>query len=823
MPPLPPIAPDALCTRCDPARFDFETTATLPEPTQAFGQARAVNAVRLALDMAGRGYNVFVLGEPGSSRHGIVQRLLQQHAATRTPPDDWCYVYNFADANKPRALNLPAGQGRRLQAAMERFAAELPKAITAALESDDYRSRIQAIEKEHKQHEERPLEELGDAAAQQGIALLRTPEGFAFAPMKDGQPLAPPDFANLSDEDRARITTLVEGLRERLGHMLRELPRLRRETQARVREATRAALQLAVGHLIEELKEGFAQLPAVLAYLDQVLADVTESGAQLHEQPDGDDEHMGLAGSVSVVRYRVNLLVSNDAAGHAPVETLDNPTYANLVGRVDHLAHLGTLLTNFTLVRAGALQRANGGYLMLDLLKVLAQPYAWEGLKRALGTGQVAIESLPQVLGWINTLSLEPQPIPLQAKVVLFGEREHYYLLQELDPEFAELFKVAADFEDDVGRDATSEREFAAVLGSMARAQNLRPLQREGVARLVEHASRMAGDARKLSTRMRELDELLREADHVAAQAGRVAVGRGDVVQALDARIRRADRLRDTVHEAVQRDILLIGSSGQHIGQVNGLAVHELAGFCFGRPVRITATTRIGDGRLVDIERESTLGHPIHSKGVMILASFFAARFAQAAPLSLTASLVFEQSYNPVEGDSASLAELCALMSALAGVPIRQSLAVTGSVNQHGQVQAVGAVNEKIEGFFDICKARGLEGGQGVLIPAANVEHLMLRDDVVEAAAQGRFRIFAVDDVDDAIELLTGLPAGQADSRGHLPEGSVNRLVSQKLAQMSELRLAFATGRGRDELRTAKRLAVTVALAGPGRRRRGSR
>jgi predicted ATP-dependent protease len=597
--------------------------------------------------------------------------------------------------------------------------------------------------------------------------------------------------------------------------LLHELPRLRREMQNRVRDASRDTMGYAAGHLIGELKEHFAAHPTVLEFLDQVLADIIEAGDQLREQPQEDgEEPSGFTGQLSLIRYQVNLFVAHGSADHAPVHTCDNPTYANLVGRVDHVPHMGTLLTNFTLVQPGALQRANGGYLMLDALQVLAQPYAWDGLKRALKSGEVAIESLPQLLGLGSTLPLEPQPIPLNLKIVLFGERLHYYLLQALDPDFDELFKVAADFEDEVPRDASSTAQFAGVAGWRARSAGLRELDRGAVARLVEQAARAAGDAGKLSTETRWLDELLHESDLMASRAGRAVITRDEVEQALQARIGRADRLRDQLHDAVLRDTLVIATAGAQAGQVNGLSVIALGEFSFGHPVRITATARLGDGDLVDIERESSLGRPIHSKGVLILAAYLRARYAQHVPFSLSASLVFEQSYSPVEGDSASLAELCALLSVLSGLPLLQSLAVTGAVDQAGQVQAIGGVNEKIEGFFDVCRARGLTGEQGVLIPRANVKHLMLREDVVQAAAAGLFHVHAVGHVDEAIALLTGMPAGERDSRGREGEDTVNRRVAERLAQMSLDRQAYSTGQPR---RTALRRNVPRNQRGPSR------
>ena len=816
-----------LVTRCDPATLGFETTAELTDGDTPFGQARAAAAIELALAVAGPGHHLFVAGEPGVDHHGFVQRLLQQHAAHHPTPPDWCYLYNFRDPNRPRALSLPPGQGQRLRQAMQRFVAELSKAVSAALESEDYRSRLDAIQKEAKQLEDGALQALGDSAAAQGVALLRTPQGFAFAPMKDGKPLPVDGFEQLDLKERERLTELIARLGERLHQVLHELPRQRRQMQQRIREATRDAMAMAAGHLIDELKERFAGQPQVHAFLDDVRRDVIESGEQLREPPGTEDEETGaLAGSLALHRYQVNLLVGTEDAQSAqgaeraegteatgaaapepqcsatpgpgaPVLLDDHPTYARLVGRIDHVAHMGTLLTNFTLIRAGALHRANGGALMLDAMKVLAEPLSWAGLKRALKSGLVVIESLPQALGWVNTLPLEPEPVPLKLKIVLFGDRQLHHLLQALDPEFDDLFKVVADFEDDLPREAGASLALARLLGATAREQGLRPLHRDAVARLVDHAARLADDGAKLSTHTRALRDLVAEADVQAARAGRYVIALQDVITAQAERVRRVDRLRDSVHEELLRGTLLVSTEGEHIGQVNGLVVAQLGDFRFAYPMRITATTRLGEGELVDIERESTLGGPIHAKGVMILSAFLGARYAQELPLSLSASLVFEQSYGPVEGDSASLAELCALLSALARVPVRQAWAITGSVNQFGRVQAIGGVNEKIEGFFDLCRQRGLSSEQGVLIPRANVQHLMLRDDVVDAVAQGRFQVHAVEDVDEALSLLTGVPAGAPNAKGEVPAGTLNHLVAARLVELSLLRQAWGAGKAR--------------------------
>jgi predicted ATP-dependent protease len=814
-----PLPASALATRCDPATLGFETTADLGdagEEVLAFGQDRAVQALHLALAVPGAGYNPFVLGAPGVDRHALVRRLLQAHARTRPAPPDWCYVYNFVEPNRPRILSLPPGEGLRLREAMRRFVGELSKAVTAALDSEDYRSRLDAIQKDAKAHEEGALQALGDRAAAQGVALLRTPQGFAFAPMRGDAPMPAQDFEQIEPAERERLRHVIEDSGAQLQRLLHELPRLRREMQQRVRDATRDAMGQAAGHLVDELKSGFATQPKVVDFLDEVRRDIVEAGEQLRAQPGAggdEDEPTSFSGDLLLHRYQVNLLVGRGADGdaahddHAPVRECEHPSYANLVGRIDHIAHLGTLLTNFTLIRPGALHRANGGVLMLDAVKVIAEPMAWAGLKRALKSARVVIESLPQALGWVNTLPLEPQAVPLDLKIVLFGQREHYYALQALDPEFDELFKIAADFEDDVARGPAQVRQLAQALAATSREQHLRPLDRCAVARVIDHAARLAEDGSRLSTHTRTLADLLHEADAQAAWAGHAVVTREDVAKAQAARLRRADRVRERLQDALMRQTLLVATDGQHVGQVNGLAVTQVGAFRFGHPVRLTATVRLGDGDLVDIERESTLGGPIHSKGVMILAACLAARHGRTAPMALSASLVFEQSYGPVEGDSATLAELCALLSALSGLPLRQALAVTGSINQFGRVQAVGGINEKIEGYFDLCRERGLDGSQGVIIPRANVQHLMLRDDVVEAAAQSRFHVWPVDDADEAIALLTGVPAGTPDTRGAVAEGTVHHHVAQTLQAMSRRRRAWGTAdrpAGRDSAPTRR-------------------
>jgi len=780
----------SLYRHCDLSLLPFQTTAEVAATTEIVGQSRASDAIRFGIDIQQPGYNLFVLGEPGTGRHSLVSKVLEAKSKEGEVPGDCCYITNFAEGNRPRLLRVPPGRGARLKRDMEQFVSELPKAIDSAFDSDEYRARIESLQSGSKEKEEGALGELGSDAAAHGIAFLRTPHGFAFAPLKGDEAMSPDEFEKLPESERDRFSRLMEGYGERIKQLMLQLPRWRRELQAQIKQASRETLELAVGHLIEERKEQYRDLAEVLGFLDAVLEDVVEIGEQLREQLKATtDLTTMLAGGIhALARYQVNLLVGNGGTHGAPIVHEDNPTYANLLGRMDSIAQMGTLMTNFTLIKPGALHRANGGYLVLDALKVLTQSYAWEGLKRALRTRQVRIEPLGQILGLLNTMTLEPEPMPLSVKVVLVGERRLYYLLKAVDPEFEELFSVAADFEDDLLRDADGTSLYAHFIATLAVGSGLRALDRAAVARMVEHGARLAGSADRLTVSRRLIVQVLQEADHVAATAGRDTVAREDVVAALAAQVRRVDRVRDRLHDEILRGNRFIAVTGDHIGQINGLAVLQLDDFTFAHPVRISATVRIGDGDVIDIERETELGGAIHSKGVMILAAFLSARFSREIPLSFSASLVFEQSYGPVEGDSASLAELCALMSDLARLPIKQSLAVTGSINQFGLVQPIGSVNEKIEGFFDICRARGLTGDQGVVIPAANVKDLMLRDDVVSECAQGKFHIFAVDHVDQAIELLTGVPAGEPDAKGRVPEGSVIYRVAAQLVEMSVVR-----------------------------------
>jgi len=682
---------------------------------------------------------------------------------------------------------------------MIRLLETLRTAIPAAFETENYRARKQAIEQDVKAKQEKELETLQQEAEQNGVALLRLPAGLAFAPARKGEVLSPDEFDQLPEAERKKFQETVSIFEEKLQTVMRSLQKSEQEGREKLRGLNHSVASFAVSHLIDEVRNKYARVAEIVSYLNDVEKDVIQHVDEfLGPQESPLAALMGATlssearGSAFFRRYRVNVIVEHDGKEGAPVVFEDNPTYQNLIGSVEYLAQLGALTTDFNLIRAGALHRANGGYLVLDAHKLLMQPYAWEGLKRCLQSSQIRIESLGQMLSLVSTVSLNPEPIPLDVKVILLGERLLFYLLSAYDPEVSDLFKVAADFEEDMDRAADSNLPYARMLAGIAREEGLLPFDASGVGRVIEQSARLAGDSQKVLVRRRVLSDLLHEADYRAREGKRTVVSVEHVQQAIDAQIHRSDRIRERIQEQILQGTILIDTQGDRVGQVNGLSVIDLGQFAFGHPTRITARVRMGKGEVIDIEREVELSGPIHSKGVLILSGFLAGRYAVDQPLSLSATLVFEQSYAAVEGDSASSVELYALLSALSGVPIKQSLAVTGSVNQQGEVQAIGAVNEKIEGFFDLCDARGLTGSQGVIIPASNVRHLMLRQDVVDAVRANKFRIYAVETIDQGIEILTGVPAGEADASGKFPDGSVNQKVEARLIDFASKRLASA-------------------------------
>ncbi|MBE2238015.1 MAG: AAA family ATPase [Caldilineaceae bacterium] len=803
MSPVKPLSPDALRRCCAPEDFTFETTAELDGQTSFIGQERPMSAIQFGVKLRRQGYNIYALGPAGLGKHTLVSRMVEKRAAQEPPPYDWCYVNNFDQPYRPRILRLPAGSGRQLKRDMDRLVEDMQTALSAAFESEEYQARRRAIESEFQEQQQASLMELQEQAKQRGLALLRTPSGLTFAPLKGEEVLPPEEFDKLPEEDKKRIQADVEVMQEELQKVVSKAPRWERELRNHMRELNREVAGVVLNDLISELAAAYAENQDVLTFFDAVRRDVQDhlsdfmvAGEKQQQAGDGDGRAVFVDHVSPLRRYQVNLFVDADDAQSAPVIYESNPTYTNLTGRVEQMAQMGALVTDFTLIKPGALHRANGGYLILDALKVLSNAYSWEGLKRALEFGEVRIESVGQMLSLTSTISLEPEPMPLNVKVVLLGDRPLYYLLSQHDPDFNELFKVAADFADEVERTPETQWAYAQLLASITRKKELRPLDRYAVGAVIDHAARLVNDSQRLTAQMQAIVDLLQEANFWAAEAGAEVIGVEHVRQALDAQVFRLDRVARLMQDAVLRQTIHIETTGAAIGQINGLSVLQLGNYAFGQPSRITATVRMGRGDVVNIEREVNLSGPIHAKGVLILASLLNARYAAEQPLALSASLVFEQSYGGVEGDSASSTEFYALLSAIGQVPIKQSLAVTGSVDQTGRVQAIGGVNEKIEGFFDLCNARGLTGEQGVLIPETNVKHLMLRRDVVEAVEARQFHIYAIEHVDEGIEVLAGMPAGAPDKRGKYPKGTVNRAVADRLEQMAKKRQALeAKGR----------------------------
>lgn len=779
-----PLAANQLYRQCNPNDFAFQTTEELEPLAEHPGQERAVGAFEFGVSIKRKGYNIFAVGESGCGRHTMVKDYLEKESASQPVPDDWCYVYNFHQPEKPLALRLPAGRGVQFAHDMQQLVEDLHAIIPSAFESDEYRARKRLIEQEFEARHDRVMDNFRERARKKQVSLVPAAAGFVFAPMVGDEVMTPEDFQKLTEEEREKIEETIRGLQKEWTETLQQGPIWQKEMRQMIKELDHEISRYAVSRPMGDLALKYRDLSEVQEYLETVSDDLISHASDFIERPADAANLMMPAPNLS--RYQVNVLVDNSETVGAPVIFTDSPSYANLIGRIENRSSFGNLVTDFTLIKPGVLHRASGGFLILDAVKLLTQPFAWEALKRTLIAQEITIEGLEQRISLVSMVSLEPQPIPLDVKVVLIGERYVHQMLSQYDPEFAELFKVLADFDCIIDRDAESQRTYARWIAHLAQGENLRPLDRSGVARVIEQASRMVADTEKMSILSRQILELLQESDHWAVESGHETISDIDVQKAVEMRLSRRDSIREKMQEMILRETILVDTEGEAAGQINGLSVIDLGGFMFGRPSRITARVRIGSGQVVDIEREVKLGGPLHSKGVMILASYLSSHYCPDWPLSLAASLVFEQSYGGVDGDSASSAELYALLSAISGIPINQAIAVTGSVNQVGEVQAIGGANEKIEGFFDICEKRGLTGRQGVMIPDANVKNLMLKPAVRAACEAGQFAVFAVSNIAEGIEVLTGMHAGERGPDGKFPSGSFNALVEQRLEKMAK-------------------------------------
>lgn len=797
------LKPEELYRSVDIQSLGFSSTSEIEEEVNIVGQERASGAIDFGMNISYPGYNIFVLGPTGMGKREIVQEFFNTKAKSDPTPPDWIYVHDFDTPDQPDAIELPAGLGTEYQQDIEELIDELQTALSAAFESEEYQNRRQAVLESFKEKQSELFSDLQEKANEQGLAMIKTPSGIAFAPRDEEGVLDAEEVNQLSEEDRDEIKSNIEDLQEELQKILQQVPVWQREAKEEIKALNKEMANFAIGGLINELIEKYKEHEEVVEHIKQIQDQVVENADEFlpsnGQEPTSFIQALGQqrdGGASLMDKFKVNVVIDNKDLEGAPVIFENNPTYPNLIGRVEHFAQMGTLRTDFRMIKPGAMHKANGGYLILDVRKVLTQPYAWEGLKRALQSKEIEIESIGQALSLISTATLKPEAIPLDLKIALVGDRMLYYLLVQYDPEFSELFKVEADFETEIEWNDTNQSLYAKMIATIIKKEETIPFDSSAVGRLIEQSARQASDTERLNTRLQDLQELIVESDYWAKKNDRETVIDEDVQKAIDAKIKRADRLREKVQESILRDINLISTKGEVVGQINGLSVYALGSFMFGKPTRITTRISLGKGQVINIEREVEMSGPIHSKGVLILAGFLRGRYAHETPLSLSATLVFEQSYGGVDGDSASSTELYALLSGIAEVPLKQNLAVTGSVNQLGQVQAIGGVNQKIEGFFDICKERGLTGDQGVLIPESNVKHLMLRKDVIEAVNSGEFHIYPVDHIDQGIEIMTGIEAGELQEDGTYPEGTINAMVKARLEKMAKRLTEFAKREG---------------------------
>ncbi|NMT63353.1 Lon protease family protein [Marinobacter orientalis] len=766
----------------------FKTTRQLEPLAEIVGQNRAQAAVRFALAMPHGGYNVYAVGRNGLGKRTMMLRYLEHHVDTDNQSHDWCYVANFEEPRVPRMLQLPSGRGTELKQDMEKLMGRLMKMIPQTFDSDSFLERAEKLKNEYVKKQEEELEKVAAQAKRKKVSLnITTPGGYRLVAMNGDEPHTAESFQALTEEQRDRFESDINKLEKKLRQALRKLADWEQEYAEDQQALNEETLEGISGHQIDELVEKYRDQPDVVAYFEAVRKDLSESLEIFLE----DNEEQAAIAYASLDkkmprRYLVNVLV-HQKTDEVPVVVEDNPTYHNLFGYVESVTFKGTVFTDFSLIRPGSLHRANGGYLLMDAIKVLEQPFVWDGLKRALRSKSIQINSLERELTLSGTISLEPEAIPLEVKIVLFGDRETWMLLQDYDPEFAELFRVTADFENEMMRTDESQVLYAKFIASLVDEKKLLHCSNKAVARIIEHSARMAEHQDRLSLHAADIANLLRESDYWARQAGARLIQNAHVDQALESARYRSSRIRDQFHDSIRDGSTLVSTTGTCVGQVNALSVLSTGGFEFGLSNRITATCYYGDGGVMDIERDVKLGGNIHSKGVMILSSWLSAHFAITDPMHLSASLTFEQNYGEVDGDSASLAEMCALVSALSELPVRQDLAITGSVNQFGEVQPIGGVNEKVEGFYSTCKLIGeLTGTQGVIVPATNVQNLMLDQEVVQAVRDGKFIVHAVTRAEEAIALLLGKPAGKADKKGRYPRQSVFGMIQQRLEKMRE-------------------------------------
>jgi lon-related putative ATP-dependent protease len=786
------LTADEFCPCCDPALFPFETTAEVATNDEIVGQDRAVKSLEFGLAIGDKGYNIYAAGISGTGKSSIINRLVRKTAQGQPVPDDWVYVNNFREPDRANAIRLPSGKGRELQKKMEKLIEDLKDQIPKVFESKSYEEQKSQFLDTFQEKRGEVLMKLDREAEELGLTIKSTPAGLITLPLKDGKPMEPQEYEVLPDAEKEKIRKSQEVVNGKIRNTLREIKEIEKQTREKVERLNREVASFVLGPFIEELGEHFKDVPEVPEYLRDAKADILENvGEFFKEGAEKEGGMQAITGTTFFNRYRINLVVDNSQTEGAPVIYETNPTYTNLIGYVERKVLLGAMYTDFSLIREGALLRANGGYLIANAIDVLRSPFSWDALKRTMRNSEVRIEDISDQMGFHTAGGMHPEPIPVKVKVVLIGNTMVYNLLHSLDEEFRKIFKVKADFSQIMDRDVENTLQLGAFVGRLCKEEGLLPFTREAVAGIVDHSSRLVEDRDKLTLRLGDIADLVREASFWAKEAGKKRVAAAHVEKAMNEKIYRSGMLEERVQELITEGTIMVDVKGKIVGQINGLAIYDLGDFAFGKPARITAQVFTGRGGVVNIERRARLSGRTHDKGVMILSGYLGGKYGRKRPLTLSASITFEQSYEEIDGDSASSTELYAIMSGIADLPIDQGIAVTGSVNQHGEIQPVGGINRKIEGFFDVCRAMGLTGMQGVIIPKQNVKHLVLRKDVIGAVKEGKFHLYPVGTVDEGIEILTGVKAGEMGKDGSYPDSSVHGRIMAKLAKMGR------EGRGR--------------------------
>jgi lon-related putative ATP-dependent protease len=775
---------------CDPAVFTFTTTADLPDRRETIGQERALHALDFGLSLCSTGFNIFILGEHGTGKLTTVKSFLSQKAMAEPIPQDWCYVYNFRDPDVPLAISLDPGKTSLFQKDMDEIIKILRVEIPKVFESKEYEKRKNELIEEAQRKQREIFSGLEQEAQEKGFSVRKTVTGLIIVPVKKtGEPLSEEDYEALDEKTRKKIEEIGKTLQERLNDVVR----VGRESEKMVKEALgkleKEAALSAVGHLIDELKHKYKEHEKITAYLEDVREDILDhlDDFKVQEEQPAQVSFLKIPhAEPTFTRYTVNVLVNNKDCKGAPYIFESNPTYYNLFGRIEHKIQYGLATTDFSMIKAGSLHKANGGYIVINALDLLRNIFSYDALKRAIMNKELKIEDVWEQYRLMSTTGLKPEAVPLEIKVILLGDPFLYYLLYNLDQEYRELFKVKADFDSRMNRTDENVQKYASFVATLCREEKLLPFDPRGVAKIVEVSSRFAEQQDKLSGRFSDIADVIREASYWASKSGDTVVGEAHVRRAIDEKVLRTNRIEERLREMILEGTIIVDTSGEKVGQINGLAILDLGDYSFGKPSRITARTYAGKAGVVNIERETKMSGKIHEKAILIISNYLGSRYATKGPISLSASITFEQLYDMVEGDSASCAELYALLSSIANVPLKQSIAITGSMDQNGYVQPIGGVNEKIEGFFDLCRLIGLDGSHGVIIPARNVKNLMLKKDVVEAVRDGKFFICPIQKADEGLEIMTGMQVGELREDGTYPEGTINYLVVKRLTEISK-------------------------------------